>query len=196
MKPKLVNYTKECLESRRWNGNVVQMLVDASITSLGMSYFGVIVPKVREFPRAFPEINSLKALADANTEKLRGFFKNKRSWHVAQSVAAVLMKYGSGVSALRKWASQADHHSWRNDEIGQINGVGINTFQYLRMMGGVNTIMPDGIVKRYIAREYGLEWSDDIDFIDKVHEMQAGYSPIELCWLSWLVESKEIDKEF
>jgi len=33
--------------------------------------------------------------------------------------------------------------NWREDPIGRIKGVGLITFQYLRMMGGIDTVMPD-----------------------------------------------------
>jgi hypothetical protein len=32
---------------------------------------------------------------------------------------------------------------WWEDPVGSIKGVGLVTFQYLRMMGGVDTVMPD-----------------------------------------------------
>jgi len=36
--------------------------------------------------------------------------------------------------------------------IGRIKGVGLVTFQYLRMMGGIDTVMPDKIVKGVINK--------------------------------------------
>ena len=192
---KLKNYTDECLQSKRWNGNIVQMIVDASITSVGLSYFGVVVPKVKEFPLVFSDVTTLEALASSSTKRFLMFFKNKRTWHVATSIAKELLNYGDGVNALREWARQADAHKWKQDSIGKINGIGINTFQYLRMMGGINTIMPDKIVKKYVKKQYGMTAKNDIEFIDKVHDLHGSYSPIELCWLSWLVESNESSKE-
>jgi hypothetical protein len=46
-------------------------------------------------------------------------------------------------SALRTWAANARLENWWEDPIGRIKGVGLVTFQYLRMMGGVDTVMPD-----------------------------------------------------
>jgi hypothetical protein len=77
--------------------------------------------------------------------------------------------------ALRTWASNARLESWREDPIGRIKGVGLITFQYLRMMGGIDTIMPDKIVKRVINEilvKAGLEpVDDDIEFIKKAEEV-------------------------
>ncbi len=40
--------------------------------------------------------------------------------------------------------------NWEEDPLGRIKGVGLITFQYIRMMGGIDTVMPDRIVKRVI----------------------------------------------
>jgi len=95
------------------------------------------------------------------------------------------------------------------DPIGRIKSVGLVTFQYLRMMGGIDTVMPDKIVKRVINGilvKAGLEpVKDDIEFIKKTEEIAlvCGYRPIELCWMTWLIqpegknaEDEEIFKYF
>ena len=38
-----------CLETRRWNGSVVLMVVDAAFTSIGINYFTAVVPNVIRF---------------------------------------------------------------------------------------------------------------------------------------------------
>jgi hypothetical protein len=88
----------------------------------------------------------------------------------------------------------ADLKSWEKDPIGRIRGVGINTFQYLRMMGGIDTVMPDKIVKRVIneiLEKVGAEpVNNDIEFVEKVEEiaLKCGYKPVELCWMTWLIQ--------
>jgi len=52
--------------------------------------------------------------------------------------------------ALRGWASNARLEGWREDLVGRIKDVGLVIFQYLRMMGGVDTVMSDKIVKRVV----------------------------------------------
>lgn len=62
-------------------------------------------------------------------------------------------------------ARNAKLENWREDPVGRIKGVGLITFQYLRMMGGVDTVMPDKIVKRVINGiliKAGLEPVNDI----------------------------------
>jgi hypothetical protein len=62
------------------------------------------------------------------------------------------------------------------------------------MMGGVDTVMPDKIVKRVvngILVKAGLEpVEDNIEFIKKAEQraISCDYRPIELCWITWLIQ--------
>ncbi|MEM2735483.1 MAG: hypothetical protein QXV45_04270 [Candidatus Bathyarchaeia archaeon] len=198
MVPGLGEHCDRCLRTERWGGKVVSMIVDAAFTSIGLNYFTAVVPKVEEFNRSFVEtgrIRDLKGLAEADLDELRGIWRNERSWAVAKGIASHLSAMGGGDrSALRAWAKDARLEGWRDDPIGGIKGVGLVTFQYLRMMGGIDTVMPDKIVKRVIngiLAEAGLEpEDDDVRFIRRAEEVASacGYRPIELCWMTWLIQ--------
>jgi len=64
------------------------------------------------------------------------------------------------------------------------------------MMGGVDTVMPDKIVKRVIEEiliQAGIEIpSSDIDFVKRVDQIarKTGYKAIELCWMTWMIQSE------
>jgi hypothetical protein len=196
----LSEYCERCLRTERWGGSVVLMVVDAAFTSIGLNYFQTVVPKVSMFSERFVKngrIISLRDLAHADIDELRSVWKNRRSWMMAREIA----KYLSSISendrtALRTWAANSSLERWREDPIGRIKGVGLITYQYLRMMGGVDTVMPDKIVKRVINEilvRAGLKpINDDILFIRLVEEIAktCGYRPIELCWMTWLVQSE------
>jgi hypothetical protein len=128
------------------------MIVDAAFTSIGLNYFTAVIPKVEEFNKKFIEngkIKNLKDLSKANINELRNVWKNKRSWIIAKEIASYLSKLSNNdKEALRAWAKNAKIENWKEDPIGRIKGVGLITFQYLRMMGGIDTIMPDKIVKK------------------------------------------------
>jgi hypothetical protein len=186
-----------CLRTERWGGSVVLMVVDAAFTSIGLNYFMAVVPKVEEFNRKFTEsqrVKSLEDLAKADTNELRNVWRNKRSWMIAKDIASYLSMVGDDKTALRSWARNAGFEKWREDPIGRIKGVGLITFQYLRMMGGIDTVMPDKIVKKVIneiLEKAGLEQVNDaIEFVEKAQEvaLTCGYRPIELCWMTWLVQ--------
>ncbi|MEM3906181.1 MAG: hypothetical protein QXZ17_04845 [Nitrososphaerota archaeon] len=171
----LKEHCERCLRTERWGGSVVLMVVDAAFTSIGLNYFIAVVPKVVEFNKKFVKnrkIKNLKDLAEANIDELRKLWRNKRSWVIAKNIASHLSTISEDDKlALRTWASNAKLENWRKDPIGGIKGVGLITFQYLRMMGGIDTIMPDKIVKRVINEilvKAGLEpVNDDIEFIKK-----------------------------
>jgi len=196
----LAGYCERCLRTERWGGSVVLMVVDAAFTSIGLNYFRTVVPRVLEFSKRFLENGRIMRLNDlvlADMEELRSVWRNRRSWMIAKDIA----KYLSSISeddriALRTWAANSKLDGWREDPIGKIRGVGLVTYQYLRMMGGVDTVMPDKIVKRVINNaliKAGLEpIDDDILFIKRVEEIarMCGYKPIELCWMTWLVQSE------
>jgi hypothetical protein len=174
------------------------MVVDAAFTSIGLNYFTAVVPKVEEFSKRFVEsgrIRTLRELAEADINELRVVWKNRRSWAMAKGIASYLSTLSEDdKTALRTWAANARLENWWEDPIGSIKGVGLVTFQYLRMMGGVDTVMPDKIVKRVvndILMKAGLEpVEDDIEFIRKAEQLaiSCGYRPIELCWMTWLIQ--------
>ncbi|MEM2865229.1 MAG: hypothetical protein QXR65_08215 [Candidatus Bathyarchaeia archaeon] len=194
----LEEHCDRCLRTERWRGSVILMVVDAAFTSIGLNYFTAVVPKVEEFSKRFVEngkIKNLKDLAKADVNELRKVWKNKRSWAIAKEIASSLSTLSEDDKlALRTWARNASLENWRKDPIGRIKGVGIITFQYLRMMGGIDTVMPDKIVKRVINEilvKAGLEpVNDDIEFVKKAEKiaLTCGYKPIELCWMTWLIQ--------
>ncbi|MEM3538458.1 MAG: hypothetical protein QXM29_01605 [Nitrososphaerales archaeon] len=193
----LEEHCDRCLKTERWGGSVILMVVDAAFTSIGLNYFTAVVPKVEEFNKKFVgigRIKDLKELAKANINELRKVWKNKRSWIIAKNIASYLSTLsGDDKTALRTWAKNANLERWREDPIGRIKGVGLITFQYLRMMGGIDTVMPDKIVKKVINEilvKAGLEPVNDIKFIKKAEEvaLTCGYRPIELCWMTWLIQ--------
>ncbi len=188
---------ERCLKTERWEGSVVLMVVDAAFTSIGLNYFTAVVPKVEEFNKKFVEngkIKNLGDLAEADAGGLTDLWRNERSWIVAKELASYLSMISDDKSALRTWAENASFENWREDPIGRIKGVGIVTFQYLRMMGGIDTIMPDKIVKRVIneilERAGEKPVNDNSEFVKKTIEiaLACGYRPIELCWMTWLVQ--------
>jgi hypothetical protein len=203
--PEVGSYCDRCLKTERWDGSVVLMVVDAAFTSIGLNYFQAVVPKVEEFRERFVRTGRIKALEDlasADVEELREVWKNRRSWEAARAIASHLsqIKKEKGLSdreALIHWAKSSGLENWREDGIGGIKGVGINTFQYLRMMGGIDTVMPDKIVKRVIEgilRESKADMpaSNDLTFVESVHRIaeRTGYRAIELCWMTWLIQTE------
>jgi len=202
--PEVGEYGQRCLKTERWHGNIVLMVVDAAFTSIGLNYFQSVVPRVEQFRKKFIEPGRIRTVEDlvvADAAELEKVWRNKRSWQMAKSVASYLcgIKSDEGLNdrqAFIYWAEHAQLDGWEKDPIGEIKGVGINSFQYLRMMGGIDTVMPDKIVKRVIAEilaKANMEMpSTDIDFVRLMEHIapEVGYRAIELCWMTWLIQSE------
>jgi len=197
----LRDHCRRCLDTRRWGGSVALMLVDAGFMSIGVNYFTLVVPAVARYASrmesgAAPQW--LANLATVDYNDVADIWKNRRSWHVVQGVAALLAEDGvDDRVALRKWAARARVEGWENDPVGSVSGVGINTYQYLRMMGGVDTSMPDKIVRRVTVEilddaAVSLPTKSDDDLIKTIDVLagETGYRPIELCWMTWMVQSE------
>ncbi|WP_353684605.1 hypothetical protein V4D30_02085 [Thermodesulfovibrio sp. 3907-1M] len=190
-----------CLNSQRWSGNVSLMILDAAFTSVGVNYFQVVVAKVKAFEAEFVKtgrISSLSCLAHFDYKEAFHIWKNSRSWNVVKEIA----KYFSELSnndkeSLRTWAKNSSLADWKNDPIGKIKGVGLVTYQYLRMMGGIDTVMPDKVVKKVIneilTKAGKMTVYDDMEFIREVETLanKTGYRPIELCFMAWFTENSE-----
>ena len=203
--PEVSDYIERCLRTERWDSHVVLMVVDAAFTSIGLNYFQSVVPRVEQFRQEFVEtgkIGSVDDLAAADEEALQKIWRNKRSWQMAKSVAAYLaaLKREKGFDdrqAFTYWASNASLDDWEQDPIGRIKGVGINSYQYLRMMGGVDTVMPDKIVKRVIAEMLAKAKvkmpATDIEFVKFMERMapKVGYKAIAMCWMTWMIQSEQ-----
>jgi hypothetical protein len=195
-------YCSRFLRTERWGGCVVLMVVDAAFTSIGLNYFTAVVPRVETFSKRFVvsrRIRTLRELAEIDINELREVWRNRRSWAIAKGIASYLSTLSEDdKTALRAWAANARLENWWEDPVGRIKGVGLVTFQYLRMMGGVDTVMPDKIVKRVvngILVKAGLESvEDDMEFIKKAEQvaLACGYRPIELCWMTWLIQPEGI----
>jgi hypothetical protein len=177
------------------------MVVDAAFMSIGVNYFTLVVPAVAAYEAEMTRGSapaSLAELARLQYDSVSHIWKNRRSWSVARGVAACLADSATDDrSALRSWAAGAIAAEWKMDPVGALPGVGINTFQYLRMMGGVDTSMPDKIVRRVIdevLHEAGvpLRTESDLELVDTIDVMarETGHRAIDLCWMTWMVQSE------
>jgi len=191
-----------CLSGKRWGGNAVLIVVDSALDSIGLKYFKIVVPQVKRFYHDLVEtgeISSFNALSTLSAEdaRLRRIMNNRRVWQTAIGISRILdgIKVSNDLDtdfdALRYWAERASHREWKKDEMGKLHGVGLITFQYLRMQAGVDTSMPDKIIKRVAECELGVRATDDLQFIDEMERLSKaiGYSQILICWAIWLRES-------
>lgn len=142
----------------RWTGdNPLLLLADAAGTTTGQNYFKHVKPSVEAFQTQFLEsgrVTSLTELASLNQKDstLQQIFEAKRKRRVLVRGAEVLASYDreTDLARLQQWASDADPYNHTTDPFGGLNGVGLRTFQYLRMIAGIDTVKPDIQVQRFV----------------------------------------------
>lgn len=201
----LSEHCDRCLETKRWNKSVLLMVIDAAFTSIGLNYFTAVVPNVMKFEKELMVNGKILTLIDLSVIELgqvQSIWKNSRSWQMAKEVASYLHSLAVAQNlddrgVLRYWATSSCLENWKEDPIGKISGVGITTFQYLRMMGGIDTAMPDKIVRRVVRQildEAGVDMptKNDMELINTIERMArvSSYRPIEMCWMTWLIQSE------
>jgi hypothetical protein len=194
-------YADLCFSGKRWYGNALLIIIDACLDSIGLNYFKIVVPRVEFFYEKYVKTKEIERIEkflklDKNDKRLREIMNNSRVWDACIKVCKKIFeiekeKNLNDFDALKFWAKRANYENWENDEIGKIKGIGINTFQYLRMQVGVDTTMPDKIIKRSIEKVFKIKARDEIDLIKKTEEIASkiGISQIELCWAIWIKES-------
>jgi hypothetical protein len=193
---------QRCFNGKRWGGHALLIVVDAALDSIGLSYFQIVVPRVRRFYKDYVKTGQIDSLEDLSKltpqdPRLRRIMNNQRAWRAAIGISRELCRVKmenrleSDFAALKFWAERANYTNWKGDPIGKVHGVGLTTFQYLRMQAGVDTSMPDRVIKKTVERNFGIKAEDDIQFIRKMETFskETGHSQTLLCWAIWLKES-------
>jgi hypothetical protein len=193
-------FSRLCTEGKRWHGSTLLITLDACLDSTGLNYFSVVVPKVIEFDRKYVKTGLIKRCSDFHlieNKKLLEMFKNERVWNAMSQICNFLSseKNNQEFKRLREWAVKADPHNLKKDSIGRIKGVGISTFQYLRIQCGIDTIMPDKVIAKWISSNFVVV-KTPYECIEKGMKIShlLGITGIELCWAIWIKESGELDK--
>lgn len=189
------------LNLERWTGdNPILMLADAAGTTTGQNYFNQVKPSVETFRDEFlrtGRVDSMEALAkiDADEDDLTQIFGATRKRRVLIEGADVFanMAGDDDLQRLQRWARTADPLQYSEDPFGRIKGVGLRTFQYLRMVAGIDTVKPDIQVKRFVesladaTQIRNLDSSTDQAVLESCQwiSSQTGYRMIELDQIAW-----------
>ncbi len=195
-------FERLCHSKKRWYGNTVLVVLDACLDSTGLNYFTVVVPKVKKFYAEYilpGRIKTCKDFLDINKKELIRTFKNERVWNAMKEICKFIAesKHNKNeMKVLNEWAKDADPYKMDDDKIGSIKGIGLSTFQYLKIQGGVDSIMPDKIIIRWIKRNFSKNIKTRLECIsigEKIAE-KLNLSRTELCWAIWIKESGELNK--
>lgn len=146
-----VEFARDFLELERWTGDdPVLLLAEAAASTTGQRFLTGIRPTVERFRDAFVETGRATTYdqlveLDIDDEDLVEAFGAQRKRRVFLDAAAVLAdrEEPDDLAALQAWAAEADPYRYEEDPVGAISGVGPSSFQYLRMLAGIDTAKPD-----------------------------------------------------
>ena len=167
--------------------NPVLVLLDA-VLSIRRKYYAFVVPRVKGFEKDFPQVQNLNQLLDLiSVSSIEGFC---RIWNYNHESRVLILrdlalrficyaddlKEKSDLDAMKHWTSSCtvfDHKFFG------VKGIGLATFQYLRMMLGVPTVKPDVHIRRAVSTIIERE-VNDIDAIELIEKAstELGYPAI------------------
>lgn len=190
----------------RWTGaDPVMLIVDAAGSASGLGYSDIVVPNVKQFREEFVETGKVTSFADLveleDDPEFRETFTIGRP-NIVHDVPRTLLKSANetadDLKILQEWAENADPTSYRNDPVGNVRGIGLATFQYLRMLAGAETVKPDIQVRRFVEEleeEYtwdGLETDSALDLINSCQWLadHSSYSMLEIDQIAWWTNSE------
>ncbi|MEA5092265.1 hypothetical protein SDC9_68493 [bioreactor metagenome] len=145
----------------------------AVVLSIHRNYTKIVEPRIDRIRQtAFCTFVDLKEKTK-NIETFTNFCEMRapEKYNIIISILAAIDKLkehnaeDDDFEVLHEWAEEADFRNHEKDIIGSINGVGLATFQHLRMNFGADTVKPDQRVKEVLKREFRFNLSNDIENI-------------------------------
>jgi hypothetical protein len=161
-------------EDSKWNyTNPVLIILDA-VLAINRNYLTFVKPRVMNFKKNYGDkIDSInKMLEFMNSMGLEKFSKNILQYddpirmQLLKKVLEEFKYYGEknnfddnddDLSIMRKWSQSFDINDMKNDRIFNIKGIGLSTIQYLRMLLGIDTMMPDRHIKSWVMEALNIK---------------------------------------
>lgn len=198
--PEYSQHASKFQNLERWTGDdPVMFVVDAAFSSTGLDYKEVVKPAAERFRQEFVESGDVSGLADlrslkdntAYTEKF-GAGRPELVWKIADALLENEAADMDDLSVLQSWAENADPRD-RDDPIRKLDGIGVATFQYLRMIAGANTVKPDIQVERFVEEldtavpAFDFETDSKVDVLESCRRLadNSEYSLIEIDQIAW-----------
>ena len=198
--PEYSQHASKFQNLERWTSDdPVMLVVDAAFSSTGLDYKEVVKPAAERFHQEFVESGNVSSLADLrslqdNSEYAEKFGAGRPElvWKIAEALLENTNDTTDDLSVLQSWAENADPQD-RDDPIRDLNGIGLATFQYLRMIAGANTVKPDIQVERFIEEldtavpAFDLETESKTDVLESCRWLadNSEYTLIEIDQIAW-----------
>lgn len=176
---KIMNFIKT-VDSSKFEGNslgnyktAVLICIDA-VLSINRQYYKFVVPRINYFQNKYSYVIELRQLLSLIEEKgIEGFSECWNYKHndrvetlylLVQKLIDIAKQYPSvsELESLKVWAKQSLPSDYKEFKV---KGIGLATYQYIRMMLGASTVKPDIHIKRAISNVLNKNISD-IDAIN------------------------------
>lgn len=139
--------------------NPVLICLDA-VLSINRRYYSFVVPRIKHFQKTYPNICTLQQISTLIQDLgYEGFCVVWKYKHIARvrtldHLVTKFINYAKEIgetddlTAMKIWARESSVTDYKNFGVP---GIGLATFQYLRMMLGVSTVKPDVHIKRAVS---------------------------------------------
>ena len=160
--------------------NAVLICIDA-VLSINRKYYSFVVPRIKNFQENYSNIDTLLKLKELiKSSSIQQFSKiwdynHPQRFEVLTNLVEKLIDCSnikdldsseSELKKLRSWARSTNVYDYKNFNV---RGIGITTYQYIRMLLGTKTVKPDTHIKKYIfsVLNKNLNEYDIIDIFEK-----------------------------
>ena len=148
--------------------NVVLVCIDA-VLSINRKYYNFVVPRIKYFQDNYSNITTLEKLL--NLIKQKGIDGFSECWNYKHNARVEILYYlvnrlleiskqyngDTELSKLKLWASESSPNDYKKFNV---KGIGLATYQYIRMLLGASTVKPDVHIKRTISKILNRNVSD------------------------------------
>ena len=181
----------------------VLVCLDA-VLSINRKYYQFVVPRIKYFMENYSEITTLSSLYDILLEegeisRYWNYNHKAREKTLKELVAKfleIVKEYPdeTEIEALKKWSSTVSVDGYKRFGV---HGIGIATFQYLRLLLGASTVKPDVHIKRAVSTALGRRVGD-IEVIS-LFETACDYIHIPAKIMDhslWLQMAQNVNEEY
>lgn len=203
-------------DNSKWNyDNAVLIILDAVLT-INRNYLIFVKPRVLRFRNEFSNIKTLDQMIELidkigdekfGSDILR--YKDLERVHLLKTVLNEFKQYLQEINSsnnldgldsidnlegLRIWAKSLNLQNLKKDRIFSIKGIGLSTIQYLRMLLGINTMMPDRHIESWIKEVLNLNKINVKDYINLLEQasLQMNISCIKIAEYIWALKNPKI----
>ena len=157
--------------------NPVLVCMDA-VLSINRKYNSFVVPRLQYFMQKYPDVTELANLKQLVQEV--GYDGFHLAWNYRHPARVMVLErladryiehnleneFADDLQGMRHWARSVAVTDYRHFGV---EGIGLATFQYLRMMLGVSTIKPDVHIKKAMEAALGRK-AGEIESISLLEE--------------------------